>query len=297
MAAAVTVFRSSERGRCEERAFVLHAVGIESEIAWDGYCWQLAVLPEVEAAARAQLERYARENPPGPPEPAMDPLRGRAWPGVLSYVAVLLVVGFCASREFFDLSWSAAGRLDGALIRQGELWRPLTALTLHLDTGHLLSNLGFGAFFGYFAGRLLGSGVAWASILASGFAGNFLNAVLQSPQHRAVGASTAVFGALGLLAAYGWRRQSTRGRRWAQRSAPLIAGIALLAFLGTGDIRTDVVAHLTGFICGALLGAIYARLGVDIALEPRQQRRWGRVAILLLLSGWSIALWHAALDG
>ncbi len=275
---------------------MLHAVGIDSEIAWDGYGWLLAVVPEMEMAARAQLERYARENPPRPTEAATGPLRGRAWPGVASYIGLLLLVGFCASREFFGLSWSAAGRLDGALIRQGEWWRPLTALTLHLDTGHLLSNLGFGAFFGYFAGRLLGSGVAWASILASGIAGNFLNALLQSPQHRAVGASTAVFGALGLLAAYGWRRQSPRGVRWAQRSAPLVAGIALLAFLGTGDIRTDIVAHLTGFICGALLGAVYAHLGADIALEPRLQRRWGGVAVLLVLSGWSIALWHAATD-
>jgi len=50
----------------------------------------------------------------------------------------------------------------------------VTALTLHVDSGHLITNLGFGMLFGYLAGQLLGPGIAWASILAAGALGNFL---------------------------------------------------------------------------------------------------------------------------
>ena len=49
--------------------------------------------------------------------------------------------------------------------------------------------------------RELGSGLAWSLLLGSGVLGNLANACLQLPDHRSVGASTVVFGAVGILAA------------------------------------------------------------------------------------------------
>jgi len=62
---------------------------------------------------------------------------------------------------------SDAGALVAGPTRGGEFWRAVTALTLHLDVGHLLANLGFGTVFGLLAGQLLGAGVAWATVLAA----------------------------------------------------------------------------------------------------------------------------------
>ena len=132
-----------------------------------------------------------------------------------------LLLGRISRRHgAFNADWLDAGALRSGAVRAGEVWRAVTALTLHLDVGHMLSNLGFGTVFGLLAGQLLGPGVAWASVLAAAASANLLNAWLQPEVHSSVGASTAVFATLGLLAAYAWRRRSgetgavpTAGRR------------------------------------------------------------------------------------
>ena len=96
--------------------------------------------------------------------------------------------------------------------RAGEFWRAVTALTLHLDVGHLLANLGFGIVFGLLAGQLLGAGRRVGHGARRGGAANLLNAFIQPATHSSVGASTAVFATLGLLAAYAWRRRARPGR-------------------------------------------------------------------------------------
>ncbi len=150
--------------------------------------------------------------------------------------------------------------LDAGFLERGEWWRVLTALTLHGDVLHLLSNLGFGALFGYPAARLFGPGVAWLLILVGGALAYGIDALLHPPTHHLLGASTAVFTALGLVAAYGWRRHMQNWSPWMRRSAPLIGGIALLAFTGTGGENTDVLAHFIGFGVGSGIGALCARL-------------------------------------
>lgn len=254
----VEVYRSFWRNACEERGFVLHAVGIESQVLWLGRAWILVVPAQSRSEALAQLAVYERENPPRGRPAATEPLHRAAWTGSLAYAAILLLVGYLAGTSAFGRDWLDAGALVAGPARAGEGWRAVTALTLHLDVGHLLANLGFGTVFGLLAGQLLGAGVAWATVLTAATAANLLNAFVQPATHASVGASTAVFATLGLLAAYGWRRRRDAGDRWAYRWAPLIAGVFLLAFTGAGGERTDVLAHLTGFAMGTLAGIAHA---------------------------------------
>ena len=129
-------------------------------------------------------------------------------------------------------------------------------------------NLAFGAFFGYFVGRYLGTGVGWLAVLLAASGGNVLNAWVQSPAHRSIGASTAVFAALGLLVTYTWRRGYLRDTPWRARIAPIVAGLGLLAFTGTAGANTDLGAHLFGFIAGLGAGLAIARfVPVDVAQE------------------------------
>ena len=85
-----------------------------------------------------------------------------------------------------------------------EAW---TALTLHLDGPHLAANLGAGSWFGYLAARQMGSGTAWFITVTGAALANLLEGLLGPPEHRAVGASTAVFSALGAMSAYSWRER------------------------------------------------------------------------------------------
>jgi rhomboid protease GluP len=285
---AVEVFRSFWRNACEERAFVLHAVGISSQVVWLGRAWALLVSASAQAAALAQIERYEHENPPRQRPAPPEPLHRGAWVGALGYAAAMLVVGYLAGSLALGANWLEAGALRAGPTRAGEVWRAITALTLHLDVGHLLANLGFGTVFGLLAGQLLGPGIAWASVLAAASAANLLNAFIQPATHSSVGASTAVFATLGLLAAYAWRRRRDQGDRWAYRWAPLIAGVILLGFTGSGGERTDVLAHLTGFAMGLLAGVAHANWRVPRG--PLAQAVAGVSAAAALVLAWTAAL-------
>jgi membrane associated rhomboid family serine protease len=286
------IFRSYRRAACEERAFVLHAVGIASQVGWNGRSWSLFVAGEREADAIGHLLRYQRENPPRRSSADPQPVHRLAWLGSAAYMLVLLIVGYLAGRDAFGQDWFGDGGLRAGAVRSGEAWRAVTALTLHLDVGHLLANLGFGTVFGLLAGQLIGPGLAWAAVLGAATLANFLNSMIRSPEYGSVGASTAVFATLGLLAAYSWRRRASRADRWAYRWAPLVAGVALLAFTGAGGERTDVLAHLTGFVMGAVAGVL-------LAANRRPVAGWvqsvlGAAAMVVIAAAWWLAFRYSA---
>jgi membrane associated rhomboid family serine protease len=259
------------RASCAERAFVLTAVGIEHEMSESTDGFSLWVDPANAQIAHSHLLQYQQETrrpPPAAPAPAR-PFYARAWTGSAAYALVLLGVAVAISRGWGRLDAFEAGELNAGLVRQGQWWRAWTALTLHLDPAHIAANLLAGAWFGYLAGKLLGPGTAWALVVLGAGAANWLEALLAAADHRAVGASTAVFTALGLLSAYSWRERHLLSQRPTQRYGPLFAGVILLGWLGTSGEHTDVMAHLLGFLVGCLLGAL-------IALEPLQ-RRWRRL--------------------
>jgi membrane associated rhomboid family serine protease len=287
----VEVYRSAARGDCDERALVLQAVGIPSQVGWDGREWLVAVDEAVVHEALAQIARYERENPRGRRVVLEIPSHPHAWIGSAAYAAVLLCVGYFAGLGAFGVDWLQSGALSSEGLRAGEAWRAVTAQTLHLDVAHLLANLGFGTIFGLFAGQLLGPGIAWVSVLVAATLANLLNALLRPEASFSVGASTTVFATLGLLSAFAWRRRAGVGERWAYRWAPLVAGIALLAFTGAGGERTDVLAHLTGFVAGLLAGWLHA--GQDVArYSASRASQWiaGVAALAVVALSWTLAL-------
>ncbi len=242
------------------------------------------------AQARAEIQDYLQENRAIPVARASFSRLGNGWPGVLGYAAVLVIVTILQHQDALARNWFDAGKMNAGAIRQGEWWRAITALSLHSDLVHLLSNILIGGLIGVFAGQLLGSGFAWMSILLAGGAGNLLNGLIRESAHTSIGASTSVFAALGIVAALGWiRHRQTRASRLA-RNAPLVGAVVLLSFLGTGGERTDVLAHLTGFLSGVLLGAVYGRLGNRVAFRRTAQCLFGLGAMATLALAWFVAL-------
>jgi membrane associated rhomboid family serine protease len=172
----------------------------------------------------------------------------------------------------------------------GEWWRAVTALTLHLDQAHLLGNLLFGAVFGTLAGGAFGPGIAWSSILAAGALADYLDMLISPPEHRAAGASTAVFAALGLLSGFSWRLRLSVREQFRYRWAPLFGGLFLLTMLGAGGERVDVLGHALGFAMGTLLGWTYARLGLPRTRSRRPQWVAGAAALAVIVGAWFLAL-------
>ncbi len=284
------VYRSRRRAACAEAALVLEAVGLRPVLHDLDGAWVVVVAPHEAQRARAEIAAWQAENPPRPaePPPRLPLADGRL--GAVGYVLVVVGVALAVANFAFDRDWLDAGRVDGAAMRAGEWWRAVTALTLHADLQHLVGNIFFGSLFGGFAGRYLGSGVAWLLVLLAGASGNVINVVLQGFDHRAIGASTAVFAALGLLGALAWagRRASAQGRwyRW----GPVIGAVALLAFTGTGGERTDIGAHLWGFAAGLGAGLLAAVLPVQVLRRSAVQALAGVVALGVVAGAWVLAL-------
>jgi membrane associated rhomboid family serine protease len=281
----IPVGQSADERGCTELALVLEARGIAWRQDRGVEQWLLSVRAEDAALAARELNAYRRENARGSAVTQPPAMVGGGWFGVLSFVTVLFLVAVLAHELAFDIDWRAIGRMDAARLLEGEGWRALTALTLHADTIHLLGNVAFGALFTYFVARYLGGGVGWIAILASGALANALNGWLTGPDHRSLGASTAVFGALGLLTAFTWHRGFPRGTTRRSRMAPIVAGIALLAFTGTAGQNTDLGGHLLGFAVGFLIGLGAARLPVPGS--ARIQLTAGAAAWLLVAGAWA----------
>ena len=283
------VYESRNRQHCSDRALVLASAQIPYQLVDDGMSCVLVVPAEHSPRAVEELQLYDDENPPVRPRPRKRIVYQDALPGVIGYVLVVCVVAWLAGYSFFGSNWFVAGRVDGTLIRDGEWWRTITALTLHSGVRHLLGNLVFGVFFGIFAGRLLGSGVAWLAVILAAALGNTANTLLLDSTHRSIGASTAVFAALGILAGYVWRGQLMAQDRWSTRYGPIIGGLALLMFTGTGDENTDIGAHLLGFVCGFGTGMLLTVIG-KMPAPPRMQIAAGGIALGLIAVSWLVAL-------
>lgn len=284
----VIVCRSYSERECAELELVLTARGIAYRRVPGARGERLLAVPSAQASAAAdELEAYRTEHAQRPAAPAPRREFTGAWAGVAAYAGAIMLVAVLARQLVFGVDWVGAGGLVAGRVVGGEWWRAVTALTLHVDVAHLAGNLAFGGFFGYFIGRYFGPGIGWSAILGAGFAGNVLNALIQADTHRSIGASTAVFGALGLLTAHAWLRGREQTSRRA-RFAPIAAGIGLLAFTGTGGENTDIFAHLTGFVAGFGIGALLDR--VELPQSQRAQLLFGAGALGVLALAWLTAL-------
>jgi rhomboid protease GluP len=271
-------------------SLVLHAVGVRHELLSTASGGELWIAPEDHARAAREIERYLRENHGQPVAPVSWPKYRHALWGVMSYAAVLIAVTAAALYRVGGRNWVSRGVLEIGLIDRGEWWRAFTALTLHADLEHLLANLAFGVLFAYPASQFVGVGVAWLAIVLAAGAANAIDMILHPPTHSVLGASTAVFAALGLASAFSWRRRASALLTWMQRASPLVAGVALLAFTGVGGERTDVLAHVLGFLAG--VGTGYALAHAPLPPPGRGQPQWLAAAatLVLLATAWGAAL-------
>lgn len=256
--------------------------------------------------AREELLRYERENVGWPPrETATKPISYGIHAAIL-YGGIMTFMFLLQHEQRYGLDWAALGRADAGLIRSGEWWRAITALSLHVDLTHLAGNIVFGALFSLILAQSIGVGLAWWGFLLSGALGNVLNAWFQDPSHLSIGASTAVFGALGVQVAFEWARRKELSYRGWRRWAPVVMGFGLLGWLGMGGAsiedpktyegalqKVDVMAHVFGFGVGALFGFVAARQRASLRFRPLTQVALTLSVVFALAAAWTLAISRA----
>lgn len=257
--------------------------------------WRILVPAARLAEAAMEITTYEAENPPQAGGPATPPLQGGLEAQGVALVMALAAVQYTVVSNplpgwgLYPEDWLALGAADAGLILSGEWWRSVTALTLHADPAHFLGNAVIGGIFMACLCRAAGSGAAWLLFVLTGMLGNLANAWLRVGGHVSVGASTAVFGVVGALGALSMVREGRLDFRRA--AAPVVAGLALLGMLGTGGERTDLGAHLFGFLAGLPLGVLCGRLIMFYGM-PGRRMQWGlgASALVLLMYSWITAL-------
>lgn len=274
---------AATREQLESWLAVLGSQGLRAGSAQRAEGLALIVPAEEAERAAAMLDLYEAENAVRAEPPPPD-----AGPTQVALVAALALIAFfvesdpAASTE----PWFNAGVASSELILQGQLWRTVTALTLHLDLGHVVGNAVFLTLFGNALCRALGSGLGCVLLVGGGALGNALCAALRGPGHSSVGASTAVFAAVGCLAMIEFhRRRRGRARPW-RAWLPLAAGVAVLSFVGANE-GADVLAHLSGLLAGLVLGGFAAALP---GLGAGTQRALLAFAGAVVLASWAVAL-------
>ena len=284
----IFVRQTGDEKMANEWALVLLAQGLSPRVHRRPDGAVLSVPQDQAERARAVLSAYESENPKKPAG-SVEPTHG-AGSLVASAVAGILILLFFSITDLSNstISWFERGSADAQKILNGEVWRTVTALTLHADVAHALSNAIAVALFLGAVSSVLGIGLGGALMLIAGAGGNLANAFLHGSAHMSVGASTAIFGAVGLL---GGVAVATRGKASSRRRAwlPIAAALALLAMLGTGGERVDIWAHLFGLLVGGVLGIAIA---VTTPRQPGVATQWacGGAAAAVLIYCWIIAL-------
>ncbi len=252
----------------QDHALVVLAMGLPCwiEVFPDRGEYLLLVAPQAAERVSKELREYDGELEQQRSHSKVDHssfTHSPGWTVYLLWLVILVIVHRLQPRYPELVDFGASSSIG--LIEHWQLWRPFTALFLHADMEHLLSNLLSGLIFTSLVATSMGAWRGWLLILLSGTLGNATTSILVYPEpYQSIGASTAVFAALGILSGLGlaWMLRFRRQVPWLRVSAPVIGGVVVLGMTGSGipDGNTDVMGHVFGFVAGVIAGALWGSL-------------------------------------
>ena len=142
------------------------------------------------------------------------------------------------------------------LIRQGQYWRLVTPIFLHVGLFHLLFNQYALWILGRDVERLFGTGRFVVIYLLAGVWGNLISMVFV--EAISAGASGAIFGLVGAQVAFLWRNRKVLGEVGEQQLLNLLFIVGLNLFFGLSVKGIDNWNHMGGLVSGLLLGGTLA---------------------------------------
>jgi rhomboid protease GluP len=169
------------------------------------------------------------------------------------------------------------GHLSGVI---AEPWRLLSATFIHFGLIHfgmnMLGLVQLGRFFEPAVGSIrtlivyvatgigaFGIDVLWSAIFGgSGITG---------------GASGAIFGLMGAILGWLWRRKDPRWKSWLGQAVFYSLMFGFLINAGQSSVRINNAAHVGGLLCGVVLGALFG------PGAPKPSTGWQRVLALVAI--------------
>jgi membrane associated rhomboid family serine protease len=248
--------------------------------------WELLVDEPEFGLALAVLKQYHIEN------------RGWKWQRPVPGTGMVFHWGclFWALAIAGFYYWSAvqfprlkeAGMVDSQAVMRGQWWRLFTAVTLHENIPHLVSNAATGSLLLGLAMACFGPGVAVLAAFLAGVAGNCASVMLDPVAHQSLGASGMVTGALGLITVQtfaDWRKHRMAG---ALIPRALAGGVLLLVLISFSP-GTDVVAYVGGFLAGTIFGVGLGFFGPKTLHRKSVNLGSGLLLCALIIVTWLLA--------
>jgi rhomboid protease GluP len=139
------------------------------------------------------------------------------------------------------------------LISEGEYWRLITPMFLHLGFMHLLFNMFSLYLFGPELEQLAGKARFLTIYFLAGFIGNVCTYLFFEWNYQSVGASGAIYGILGAFGALVYYTRNFMPQL-KQIILPIIVIGVIMTFLQS---NINITAHIVGLITGFIIGMIY----------------------------------------
>ena len=154
---------------------------------------------------------------------------------------------------------NAMGAINPWVFSEGQYWRLLTAMFLHIGLLHLLLNAWALYQLGSLFETLFGSARFTLTYFATGIAASIASAA--RTEGLAAGASGAIFGILGALIVAIWRKPRWRSQSWARSLVQQLMIWAVINIaIGFRLEGIDNNAHIGGFVAGVILGLLPHRV-------------------------------------
>jgi rhomboid protease GluP len=159
--------------------------------------------------------------------------------------------------QYLNPSVTARFALIPRAVAEGEWWRLLTSMFLHATEGglgimHIVFNMLALFIYGPYVEKAFGHVRFVSMYLLSGFFAAAASYAFGPVNKIALGASGAIFGLIGILIAYAYRRRTSAFIRGFLQSLLFI--LALNLYIGFTNPFIDNYAHIGGLVAGLALG-------------------------------------------
>ena len=205
-------------------------------------------------------------------------------------VLLCITIGMYVLQNL-DFSVTARLALIPRAVADGEWWRLLTSMFLHATEGrfgimHIAFNMLALFIYGPYVEKAFGHVRFVSMYLLTGFFAAAASYAFGPVNKIALGASGAIFGLIGILIAYAYRRRTSAFIRGFLQSLLIILAINL--YIGFTSPFIDNYAHIGGLVAGQALG---------YGLDQQQQRAGGAIqaatVVIVFMTGLILVVYQS----
>lgn len=206
---------------------------------------------------------------------------------IIATILMYIVETFMGGSQRIDVLYNL-GALTCQSVQNGQWWRLITPIFLHIGFQHILFNMLTVMIFGFYIEPFLGSFRFLIVYLFGGIYGNLVSFAFQNQSAISAGASSSIFALFGVFVLM--RRSIVNNSKYQYLSSQII-GLTVFNFVfdiidnfAGGSI--SLLAHMGGLVGGYFLSVVVG------SPQATNYPNWQRICALLFFVASSFALYH-----